>query len=409
VIVQLLFNLSHLQPPGDTESVPASAQVFLKIAQFIKVSGGNAKSSVALAKSSPKKNAQLAKGSAHDNKLAVVTQLEIVGESPENTLMIDDGKSRRAVVVRRKKVMSTRFVGDIQVFRPDKMIACGHCYKAVTAKGCNANLLSCYLFAVATNNLEALENHQSRKRACQAVRNQEPDVKLKCNLAYSQKKLKNPLGDELRKLPVLSNIWFLCCSEKQPISLEGADLGIIEAFALEQVIVLHKCFQVTEPKTCPGYMLGVRDRDEHEQDSVSLFDPASPTIAAWLHPIGHELESLLGWSDQVLDMTRVTIAEAILIYFHARFVCLFDNVSVGKVNKQKLRRLRTLFAAVVKASEPIVHQGQIECMRQLYHARYNYQEAAASDLKNKRTNFSRSKAMSASKKIIELNEKYDSK
>jgi hypothetical protein len=73
----------------------------------------------------------------------------------------------------------------------------------------------------------------------------------------------------------------------------------------------------------------------------------------------------------VLHTTRATVAEAILTYFHARFVCLFDNVSSGKVDKQKLRRLRTLFAAGVKASEPIVHQGQIEFMRQLYHARYN--------------------------------------
>jgi hypothetical protein len=88
--------------PGDTESAPASAQVFLKKAQFIKVSDGHTKSSVALAKSSPKKKAQLTKGSDHDNKLAVVTQVEIVGESPGNTPMIDDGKSRRAVVVRRK-------------------------------------------------------------------------------------------------------------------------------------------------------------------------------------------------------------------------------------------------------------------------------------------------------------------
>jgi hypothetical protein len=235
-------------------------------------------------------------------------------------------------------------------------------------------------------------------------------VKLKCKLAYSQKKLNNPFGGELRKVLVLSNMWFLCCSEKHPISLEGADLGIIEAFSLEQVIVLQKCFQVTEPKTSPGYLLGVSEWDEHEQDIVSLFDPAPPTIVAYrLHPVGHELESMLGWSDQVLDMTRVTIADSTLTYFHARFVCLFPNVSAGKVDKQKLRWLRTLFAAGVKASEPIVHHGQIEFMRQLYHARYNDQEAAASDFKKKRTNFSRSKAMSASKKIIELNEKYDSK
>jgi hypothetical protein len=189
-----------------------------------------------------------------------------------------------------------------------------------------------------------------------------------CKLAYSQKKLKNPFGDELRRLPVLSNIWILCCSEKHPISLEGADLGIIEAFTLEQVIVLQKCFQVTEPKTCPGYLLGVSEWDEHEKDIVYLFDPAPPTIAAWLYPVGHELESILGWSDQVLDTTSVTIAYAILTYFHAHFVCLFANVSAGKVEKQKPRRLRTLFAAGVKASEPIVHQEQIEFMRQPYHA-----------------------------------------
>jgi hypothetical protein len=251
------------------------------------------------------------------------------------------------------------------------------------------------LFAVATNNLEALEKHRSWKRAYQAVRNQEPDVKLKCKLAYSQKKLNNPFGDELRKLPVLYNIWFLCCSEKHPISLEGADLGIIEAFTLEQVIVLQKCFQVTEPNTCPGYLSGVSEWDEHEQDIVSLFDPAHPTIVACLHPVGHELESMLGWSDQVLNTTRVIIAEEILTYSHAHFVCLFANVSAGKVDKQKLCRLRTIFAAGVKASEPIVYQGQIEFMRQLYHARYNDQEAAASELKKKQTNFSRSKAISA--------------
>jgi hypothetical protein len=143
---------------------------------------------------------------------------------------------------------------------------------------------------------------------------------------------------------------------------------------------------------------------------VSLFDPAPPpTIAAWLHPVGHELESLLGWSDQVLHTTHVTIAEEILTYFHAHFVCLFANVSADKVEKQKLRQLRTLFASGVKASEPVVHQAKIEIMRQLYHARYNDQEAAASDLKKKGTNFSRSKAISTSKKIIELNEKDDSK
>jgi hypothetical protein len=90
-------------PPGETKAAPNSAQVFLKIAQFIKVSGGHAKSSVALEKSSPKKKAQLTKGSADDNKLYVATQVEIVGESPGNTLMIDDGKSQRAVVFRRKK------------------------------------------------------------------------------------------------------------------------------------------------------------------------------------------------------------------------------------------------------------------------------------------------------------------
>jgi hypothetical protein len=112
------------------------------MAQFIKVSGGHTKSSVALEKSSPKNKAQLTRGSAHDNKLAMVTQVEIVGESPGNTPMIDDGKSRRAVVVLRKKLMSTRFVGDLQVVRPDKMIACGHCYKDVTAKGYNTHLRS---------------------------------------------------------------------------------------------------------------------------------------------------------------------------------------------------------------------------------------------------------------------------
>jgi hypothetical protein len=67
------------------------------------VYGGHAKSSVALEKSSPKKKAQRTKGSDHDNKLVVVTQVEIVDESPGNILMIDDGKSRRAVIVRRKK------------------------------------------------------------------------------------------------------------------------------------------------------------------------------------------------------------------------------------------------------------------------------------------------------------------
>jgi hypothetical protein len=156
-------------------------------------------------------------------------------------------------------------------------------------------------------------------------------------------------------------------------------------------------------------MLGVSEWDEHEHDIVSLLDPAHPTIVAWLHPVGHEIEILFGWSDQVLDTTCETIAEAILTYFHAHFVCVFSNVSAGKVDKQKLRRLRTLFAAGVKASETIVHQGHIELMRQLYHACYNDQYAAASDLKKKRTNFSRNKAVSASKKIIELNEKYDSK
>jgi hypothetical protein len=208
----------------------------------------------------------------------VVTQVEIVGESPGKTLLIDDGKSLRAMVVRRKNMMSTRFVGDLQVVEPDKIIACGHCYKAATAKGYYAHLRSCYLFAVATDNIEALEKHQSQKRAYQAVRNQEPDVKLKCKLAYSQKKVNNPFGDELRKLPALSNIWFICCSKKHPISLEGADLGIIEGFTLEQVIVLHKCFQVTEPKTCPGCLLGVSEWDKHEQDIVSLFDPAPPPV-----------------------------------------------------------------------------------------------------------------------------------
>jgi hypothetical protein len=89
------------------------------------------------------------------------------------------------------------------------MIACAHCYKAVTDKGYNAHLRSCYLFAVATKNIEALEKHRSQKWAYQAVRNQEPDVKLKCKLAYSQKKVNNPFGDELRELPVLSNIFFL--------------------------------------------------------------------------------------------------------------------------------------------------------------------------------------------------------
>jgi hypothetical protein len=216
------------------------------------------------------------------------------------------------------------------------------------------------------NNLEALEKHRSQKRAYQAVRNQEPDVKLKCKLACSQKKVKNTFGDELRKLLVLSNIWLLCCIKKHPISLEDADLRIIEAFTLEQVILLQKCFQVTEPKTCPGYLLGVSEWDKHEQYIVSLFDPAPPpTIAEWLQPVGHELESLLGWSDQVLNTNRVTVAEAILTYFHARFVCLFANVSAGKVDRQKLRRLRTLFPAGVKASEPIFHEGKIEFMRKL--------------------------------------------
>jgi hypothetical protein len=92
----------EIRPPGDTESAPAPAQIFLKISQFIKVSGGNAKSSVALAKSSPKKKAQRTKGSVYENKLDVVTQVEILGESPGNILMIDNGMSWRAVVVHLK-------------------------------------------------------------------------------------------------------------------------------------------------------------------------------------------------------------------------------------------------------------------------------------------------------------------
>jgi hypothetical protein len=100
--------------------------LFLKKAQCIKVSGGHAKSYVALANSFPKKKAQRKKGSARDNQLAVVTQVEIMGEIPGKNLLIDDGKSRRAVVVRRKNLMSTRFVGDLQVVEPDKMIARGH-------------------------------------------------------------------------------------------------------------------------------------------------------------------------------------------------------------------------------------------------------------------------------------------
>jgi hypothetical protein len=106
----------QFRPPGDNKSAPASSQEFLKISQFIKVSGGHANSSVALAKSYPKKKAQRTNGSTHDNTLAVVTQVEIVGESPGKTLMIDDGKSRRAVVVHLKKLMNTRFVGDLQVY-----------------------------------------------------------------------------------------------------------------------------------------------------------------------------------------------------------------------------------------------------------------------------------------------------
>ena len=146
-------------------------------------------------------------------------------------------------------------------------------------------------------------------------------MKLKLKLEYSKKKVKNPFGDKRRKLPAWANIWFPILKHKHPISFQGADDGIIDAIYLEQVIVLEKCFQLQEPNTSPGYLFCVSEWDAHEDEILSLFDPEAPQIAAWLHPVGHVLEPMLGWSDQeVLDDTRVTIQEELLTYFHQHFV-----------------------------------------------------------------------------------------
>jgi hypothetical protein len=122
--------------------------------------------------------------------------------------------------------------------------------------------------------------------------------------------------------------------------------------------------------------------EENREFIISFFKPKSPTIAGWLKLVGHEVEHLLGWDDQVLDGTRVTFPHLIMSYFHSRFVQLLKQCDSEKVTKQRLDRLRLEFSSGIKAS--------------------------ASALKKKCNNFTKSKGNSASKYSAQMNPDYDS-
>jgi hypothetical protein len=55
-----------------------------------------------------------------------------------------------------------------------------------------------------------------------------------------------------------------------------------------------------------------------------------------------------------------------------------------------------------------VHNGQFEFMRRLYNAQYDVQEESASNLKKKRTNFTKVKGESTSKDVKTMNQDYES-
>jgi hypothetical protein len=147
-----------------------------------------------------------------------------------------------------------------------------------------------------------------------------------------------------------------------PISIHGAPAEFLANFSIQHMLVLQKSLQVQVPEDSSGFMFCFSEWEENREYIISFFNPKYPIIAGWPKPVGHEVENILGWDNQVLDVTRVTPPRLIMSYFHSRFVHLFKQFDSGKVTKQQLYRLRLEFSSGIKAPQSLVHKGQIELM-----------------------------------------------
>jgi hypothetical protein len=213
------------------------------------------------------------------------------------------------------------------------------------------------LYDVANDKLEQWEKNRSNKNAYQAGYKKKVVVMEKAKVHFSQNNLLNPFGNKKLKMPQVSNtfsivtifqvaasnsyffvafkfqtsnVWFPAL-QMNPISIHVAPAEILENFSIHQMIVLQKFFQVQVPEDSPGLFCCCSEWEENRESIISFFNPKSPSIAGWLNPVGHEVEHLLGWYDQVLDGTRVKFPRLIMSYFRSRFVRLFKKVDSGKV------------------------------------------------------------------------------
>jgi hypothetical protein len=113
------------------------------------------------------------------------------------------------------------------------------------------------------------------------------------------------------------NVWLPALTDRHPISIQGANEEVLNNFSIDQMIAPQKCFQVTDPEDSPKFILCYSEWEENQESILPFFNPEFPSIVAWLHPVGHEVKHILGWSDHVLDGTRVNFSHSTMTLFHA--------------------------------------------------------------------------------------------
>jgi hypothetical protein len=79
--------------------------------------------------------------------------------------------------------------------------ACSHCYEETSVIGYQARIHSCYLFVIAHKKLEQWEKNHGIDNTWQSGHNKKHEANSKAKLTYSKKKVHNPFGEAVRKMP----------------------------------------------------------------------------------------------------------------------------------------------------------------------------------------------------------------